>query len=297
MAKPTHALFDELVRIGLIGEDTLVRFHPSVRDRSDVEVWRCERSGVILLDRIDQIGTDYYPEQEGLTYWDPKGRAQGLVATREDDMRRARQLSDHVAGRSYVDIGTGLGGVLDLVRPIAAKVAAVEPQAEAASMLRELGYAVHASAEELSGSGERFDLASLFHVFEHMTRPLKELQAIHALLVPGGKVVVEVPHAGDALITRYACMPFRNFTFWSEHLVLHTRVSLSRYLELAGFRDVQVSGIQRYPLANHLFWLSQGAPGGQARWPDLRSGPVEEAYAALLDKADLTDTLVAIGTK
>lgn len=297
MARPSHALYDELVRNGLITAGTLTPFHPAVRDRPDVEVWRCERSGVILLDRIDHIGTNYYPDQAGLTYWDPQGRAQGLVATREDDIRRAHWLSQMIAGRRFLDIGTGLGGVLDLVRPIAAHVAAVEPQAEAAAMLRGLGYEVHSTAQELTSSGIRFDVATLFHVFEHMTRPLEELQHIHQLLDTGGRIVVEVPHARDALITRFACLPFRKFTFWSEHLVLHTRDSLSRYLELAGFVDVQVTGVQRYPLANHLYWLSYGGPGGQARWPELRSGPVDQAYAELLDRADLTDTLIAVGTK
>ncbi|MBV6406270.1 MAG: class I SAM-dependent methyltransferase [Flavobacteriales bacterium] len=297
MPHPDHALLKELVSLGIVREDTLEPFHPQVRDRSDVSVWRCPASGVLLLDRIDQIGASYYPDQDGLSYWDPAGRAQGLVATREDDLRRATSLTAMVAGKRYVDIGTGLGGVLDLVRPVCASVAAVEPQAEAARMLRGLGYDVHPGTGELAATGQRFDVASLFHVFEHMTGPLKELRTIHALLEEGGRIVVEVPHARDALITQFACMSFRQFTFWSEHLVLHTRASLAAYLQVAGFKDVQVSGVQRYPLANHLFWLSHGGPGGQVRWPELRSGAVEEAYAALLQSADLTDTLVAVGTK
>ena len=76
-----------------------------------------------------------------------------------------------------------------------------------------------------------------------------------------GTLVVEVPHARDFLITQLQCESFTNFSLWSQHLVLHTRDSLQKLLSAAGFVDIHIIGVQRYGLANHLTWLSEGKPG------------------------------------
>ena len=36
------------------------------------------------------------------------------------------------------------------------------------------------------------------------------------------------------------CVPFKKFTFWSEHLVLHTRQSLALVLREAGFEQNEI---------------------------------------------------------
>jgi 2-polyprenyl-3-methyl-5-hydroxy-6-metoxy-1,4-benzoquinol methylase len=288
-----HPLFRELASLGIIDPVAVQRYYPNVRDRKDVGVLRCDRSGVIFLDRTDHVSTSYYAEQEGLSYWSKEGRAEGLRATREDDDRRARMIAPLVEGKIFADVGTGLGGILDLVRDHAREVHAVEPQSAARAMLSSLGYRAHASAAELGDSGVRCDLITMFHVFEHLTEPLAELKRIKAALAPGGEVIIEVPHAKDILLGLYNVEAFKAFTLWSEHLILHTRSSLRSYLEAAGFEKINIVGVQRYPLANHLYWLRHGLPGGQNNWPQLNDEVTASAYARLLDSLDATDTLVA----
>ncbi len=107
-----------------------------------------------------------------------------------------------------------------------------------------------------------------------------------------GILVVEVPHANDLLISQQQCKLFIEFTLWSRHLVLHTRDSLQKLLGAAGFQDIQIKGVQRYGLANHLTWLSDGRPGGhKGRLSLLESQGLTQAYEAALD---CTDTLVAM---
>lgn len=101
---------------------------------------------------------------------------------------------------------------------------------------------------------------------------------------------MEVPHAKDFLIE--VSEEFRNFTFWSKHLVLHTRSSLQRLAEAAGFVEVQVQGYQRYPLSNHLFWLAQGRPGGHLRWSHMSTSSVDDAYGQMLGMLDKMDTII-----
>jgi SAM-dependent methyltransferase len=134
---------------------------------------------------------------------------------------------------------------------------------------------------------------TLFHVFEHLDDPLASLRLIGRALRPGGRLVVEVPHARDFLLSFADLDAFKQFTFWSEHLILHTRRSLEVFLRAAGFVDVIVEGFQRYPLANHLHWLAKGQPGGQHHWAPLLDADVDRAYAAMLARLDVTDTLIA----
>ena len=107
-------------------------------------------------------------------------------------------------------------------------------------------------------------------------------------------MIIEVPHARDALFTIYDCEKFKQFTFWSEHLILHTKTSLKLILNAAMFSSFEIYGYQRYPLSNHLYWLSKGMPGGQDKWPELISDKLNFEYKEQLSKLDRTDTLIAI---
>jgi hypothetical protein len=97
-------------------------------------------------------------------------------------------------------------------------------------------------------------------------------------------------------MTLYRSTPFLNFTLWSQHLILHTRTSLRRFLEGAGFGSIEIGGVQRYPLANHLYWLLKKKPGGHEKWAFLRSGLLDRVYGGALNGIDRTDTLIAVAS-
>ena len=60
-----------------------------------------------------------------------------------------------------------------------------------------------------------------------------------------------------------------------------------------GLRIVSIQQYQRYPLTNHLHWLSKGEPGGHQKWPFLDSSNLNEAYANSLASIGKCDTLIA----
>ncbi|MBX9702732.1 MAG: class I SAM-dependent methyltransferase [Silvanigrellaceae bacterium] len=139
-----------------------------------------------------------------------------------------------------------------------------------------------------------YDVIGMFHVLEHFADPIAELINTRKKLKNNGKLVIEVPHARDALITWYNLEEFKKFTFWSEHLVLHTRESLSAILHHAGFKIQSIEGIQRFPLANHLRWLKEKKPSGHIDWPQFLNSTLDYEYASLLSKLDMNDTLMVI---
>jgi len=284
-----------LCELGLSEPDAVQSFYPRVRDREDINVLKCNKSGILFLSQSSHIKQKYYQQKEDLAYWEAGSRKQALLQTFEDDHRRANQFREIVCNKTWLDIGTGAGGILDLLNPVAMMTTAIEPQKGIRSELLKLGYNVYSDIKDVSHMS--FDVITLFHVFEHFTHPLTTLNQIAELLKPGGKIVIEVPHANDFLISSLNLEHFKAFSFWSEHLILHTRKSLETFLNHAGFVDISVQSFQRYPLANHLYWLSKHRPGGHIAWSHLTTQALEQAYADMLAKLDQTDTLIAIAVK
>ena len=289
MTKST--ILDTLEKLSIVDSKNLIELANKTRDRDGISVYQCKKSSVIFLDSCSHVCNDYYENKQGASYFNSQDRREAIQKSFEDDERRARQIIPIVAGKSWVDIGTGAGGILDRVSPFASRCEAVEPQNDIRESLIELGYQVRRSTSELPDA--TFDLATLFHVFEHLTDPIAELKLIATKVKKNGRIIIEVPHAKDILLQHFNLQSFKDFTFWSEHLVLHTRQSLQKFIEAAGLTVIAIEGYQRYPLSNHLMWLSKGIPGGHYEWSILREKELDFQYGNMLSKIDQTDTLIA----
>lgn len=286
-----HDLIRSLDGLGAIDAERLEPFFPRVRDRDDVAVLRDPVSEVIVLDRIDHAQAQYYEERVETGAYQVHGE-QLKTPRLPDDVRRAAAFTDLIRGQRWLDFGCGLGGALDAMGEAAAWAAGLDLSRERQAIVRAKGHHAVASLNDVAPAS--LDVVTLFHVLEHLPDPVGVLQQVRGLLKPGGRLVVEVPHARDALITLYDCEAFKRFTFWSEHLVLHTAASLGAVLAAAGFQAGPVQRVQRYSLANHQYWLRHGKPGGHAQWPELEDPALVAAYANSLAAMDRTDTLVAV---
>jgi len=54
-----------------------------------------------------------------------------------------------------------------------------------------------------------------------------------------------------------------------------------------------IKHIQRYPLSNHLYWLSRGKPKGHFHWQFFDSPELVAAYEKQLATLGKTDTILA----
>lgn len=281
---------------GVCDEQAIELFFPRVRDRDDISVLRCKKSGVIFTSTSEHMDMSHYSEKHEFPhYWKEDNREKALVDSYEDDSRRKEQFLALISNKKWMDVGTGAGGVLDQLKPYAGKIVAVEPQQRSLDMLKKEKYEAYSDIAEVPA--DDFDVITLFHVFEHLTDPLDLLAVAYDKLKVGGKIIIEVPHANDFLFSFLDLEDFKKFTFWSEHLVLHNRASLGAFLGKAKFRNIVTSGFQRYNLANHLHWLKEKGPSGHIKWSMLSSAELDTAYSNMLNKIDMTDTLIAVAEK
>ena len=61
--------------------------------------------------------------------------------------------------------------------------------------------------------------------------------------------------------------------------------------------NIFVKYIQRYPLANHLYWLVKKKTGGYAKWAFLNHADLNSAYESHLASIGQTDTLILFAKK
>jgi 2-polyprenyl-3-methyl-5-hydroxy-6-metoxy-1,4-benzoquinol methylase len=283
----TNPIFDVLCGLGVCDASATEHFHSGVRDRGDIDVLHCRKSGALFLDRVDHMDIAYYNAKPPTHRFGTDKRQ--ILTTNDDTQRRYKQFANLVRGKSWLDIGTGSGAMLDVFAPLATDYAAVEPQDTAAAFLREMGHSVYQRMEDVPQG--QYAIVTLFHVFEHLTDPLGVLEGVFRQMPAGGRLVIEVPHARDMLISFARSEAFLKHTFWSEHLFLHTRETLQALVAAAGFEVVAVQGVQRYPVANHLHWLAEGKPAGHIVWNMLVDETLDTAYANVLARLDRTDTL------
>ena len=114
------------------------------------------------------------------------------------------------------------------------------------------------------------------------------------LLSENGRIVIEIPNADDALLSLYGCEAFADFTYWMCHLYLYSSRTLPMLVEKAGLRIQFMQQVQRYPLANHLHWLSCGKPGGHQKWACMCDSDLDRDYGSKLARLGIADTIMAV---
>ena len=287
-------IFETLENLGLTSKQSRVLFSERTRDVKNLKVWKDSVSGVIYIDDF-YVGDKTYIEG---VYVDKQpiqlktGRHD--YERHSDAQRRFAENLKLVAGKKVADFGCGSGDFLKLIQPYCSNVIGVELQKSYVDELNASGIFCTDKLETIENKS--LDRIVLFHVLEHLPNPIETLTALMEKVVNGGQIIFEVPHANDFLLSEVSCDEFKQFTLWSQHLILHTRESLFKTLKFVGLEGIQIKNVQRYPLSNHLNWLANGKSGGhKSRLSALDSKALSDAYQDSLARINATDTLVATG--
>ncbi len=259
-----------------------------VRDNSSLQIIECTNCGLVTLNSLQHIQAGHY-EESGMHGDALPSIESWLRDTEQDDLRRFEMLKSSIVNRKVLDFGCGAAGFVRMAQSLAAEVSGVEPERIVREYWGDL-LALHVGLETVGGG---YDLITAFHVVEHLPDPREMLQKLAVCLKDRGRLVIEVPSSEDALLTLYESDAFQRFTYWSQHLFLLNAETLRRLAMQAGLRVISIKQFQRYPLSNHMYWLSGNRPGGHQHWSFLDSPELSSAYANTLAAIGKCDTLIA----
>jgi SAM-dependent methyltransferase len=156
---------------------------------------------------------------------------------------RAKKIHNLLPGPSRIlDIGCGRGFTLAALQDRGHEVHGTQLSPEAAEFARNCLSLEHIEQRDLLEIGYPdgwFDAITIYHVLEHVHDPLVMVREIARILRPGGRLIVEVPHAGGAgarVLKRYWLgwdVPYHRFHF--------TQATLERVLAEFGLTAVSWS--------------------------------------------------------
>ena len=283
-----------LLNLNLIDKDSIIIEHKGTRDEPNIDVKMCTKSKIRWLNLHNSKNYSEESLEEYYVGTDIKNLSLDEIRkeTFKDDKRRVGYIENILNGdnsKNILDFGCGTGGFLKLLQN-KYNIYGVEMSDIYRNILINDNLEVYKSIDEFI---IKFDIICLWHVFEHLDDPIGLLTHIKNYLKPDGIILIEVPHAGDILMTRYNNLEFKKFNYWSEHLILHTKESLQKFIESSCLKIDYIRGIQRYNLSNHLYWLSNNKPGGHRKWADLSTRILDKEYENILININSTDTLIA----
>jgi 2-polyprenyl-3-methyl-5-hydroxy-6-metoxy-1,4-benzoquinol methylase len=265
----------------------------SVRDNDKLEILECNDCGLVFLSSCEHIDENYYEESNMSEDLNVK---EWLNETIVDDERRFEFVKEMILNKDIADFGSGAGGFLMRAKELAKSVVGIELDSKIKEHYKQNRITHTADIETIED--DSLDVITAFHVVEHLSQPREILKALVRKLKKGGKLIIEVPNSDDALLSIYKNEAFSNFTYWSPHLFLYNAKTLNLLCKPLHVNIDFTKYIQRYSLANHLYWLSNDKPGGHQKWGGFIDSPeLSRAYEAQLASIGATDTVIAHLTK
>ncbi len=312
--KINNPVYKDLKKLKLIDEKHLSVFNKETRDKK-INVLRDKYSKIIFLEKFVR-NKSYYTNQKGLTRDKHKsltylknGKVLKLVkpnfknkkiSLKEnivgDDIRRFEKFKKFLKNKKICDFGCGYGGFLSLSKKVTKKLKGVELNSSFQNYFKSKKKYIDIR-EDINNFNDKFDVITMFHVLEHLPKQIDILKNCRKHLKNRGKIIIEVPHAKDFLLDQLNIKEFKNFIFWSEHLVLHTEKSLHKFLKKSGFKNIKIEFCQRYGFTNHLNWIINKKPGGHETLKNLYNKELDLKYKSFLENMKCSDTIIAIAEK
>ena len=170
---------------------------------------------------------------------------------------RLSEMSGGAPGEAprFLDIGCGLGYLLDVAHDGGFAVEGVEYNPEAVKWITaKYRFPVYCG-DFMKYDGEGFDAVAMLDVIEHLPQPLEALRRVAALVAPGGVFVLSTMDS-DSLVSRLIGKRLEDFRRTREHLYFFNRGTVTGALERAGF---EVLRIESYGLTIQMDFLAARA--------------------------------------
>lgn len=271
------------------------------RDKKISVFKELKKNGVFFLEKFNKKN-DYYTKKNpfdveiknnkfiSITKIEKKIiKTEGL----DDDQRRYKFFKkDFYKNKNILDYGFGWGGFLSYIKN-AKNLCGVERRPKCINYIVQKSKKINASMSLDSFKNIKFDLITLFHVLEHCPQQVNLLKRLKPMLSKRGKIIIEIPSSNNIMLENEA---YKNFSFWSEHLVLHNEESVKSFLKAAGYKKIKIIFYQRYNYLNYFNWMINGTPGGHTIFNKFYNSKLDNIFCSSFKKRKISDTIIAIAS-
>lgn len=191
---------------------------------------KCKNCGLVFQwpHRSEEELASYYAREYRQEYQGAEGPNAKDLATQAERANSLYQFLKDKVGivKRHLDIGCSAGLLLSKIQEVYQNESiGIEPGVAYRSYAQARGLTVYPSFSELDQSKHgQFDLISMAHVLEHLSKPVKYLSHLHkTLLAKDGHLLIEVPNL------------YAHDCFETAHVVSFSPHTLEQTLIKAGF--------------------------------------------------------------
>ncbi|MFC1528377.1 class I SAM-dependent methyltransferase [Candidatus Latescibacterota bacterium] len=161
-------------------------------NNGEFNFYKCKVCKLVNLDLIGELDQKKYEKKNQ----DPRGKRRKKF--RKGKIQSYAFIKKHIHRRGrLLDIGFGGGGLLNLAHLDGWTIKGIELSPVFVQSAKERYNFDVVTADFMEykiTDGEQYDTVVLRHVLEHLEQPVKAMNKVHSLLVPGGYAVLEFPN-------------------------------------------------------------------------------------------------------
>lgn len=164
-----------------------------------------------------------------------------------DEVRKCLSNAPGESKPGWLDVGCGLGFLLDVAFDKEFAVHGIEFNSHAVNYIRsKYTYPVHGGTIQDFPISHKFDVVSMMDVVEHLYDPFTDLKRVREMLSPQGVLVLSTMDSGS-IVSQLLGKQIEDFRRIREHLFFFTRATITSILEDSGF------AVERIGYLGHTF--------------------------------------------
>jgi SAM-dependent methyltransferase len=203
---------------------------------------RCGNCGLVYMNpRPDAVALKNMYD----TYHQRNGKDEGdWEVMMEDNFREVSALLSRKfpSGGRLLDIGCGYGHFLRIMERLHWRAEGLDPSLHTVRQAQKAGRSVtHAAIDDAAVPERSYEAVTMFYVLEHITDPLGTLRKVFGLLVPGGSVIIRIPHT-TPLVRLLSVLNIKNNLYDAPfHLYDFSPSTVTSMLKKSGFANIKVT--------------------------------------------------------
>ncbi len=176
-----------------------------------------------------------------------------------DTRRRCYFIKEKISKKQKIlEVGSGHGFFIDIMHKNGYSIIGTEISKDKNKLLKDTTTAkildLDLTEEDIKIKNNQMII--MFHVLEHIKNPIEFLKNLKKLLTSTGEIIIEVPNLNDVQLK--VNKEYSKWFWQLGHIHYFSPRSLKLVLKKAGFKNIKISGVQRYSIKNMFHWMIKG---------------------------------------